>query len=372
MANLLNHLISNEVGTSAFLATLLDMRHDHPVFVEARAAIALVLRKHGLELSSPAPVHVELEYSNIDIVAVWSGWTILVENKVASASVTRGQLSGYYSGSLRQIERRGFLKHAGEAVCEYPLCFVYLTPTPVTGAVEFEDLALAVERSDKKMHVGWNELLEHFMPLVGRGDDHAAGFFDAGVECIREVLEAAKRGKLPEDERRQRLQVLMNELKGKLQGNEAFVNLAFCRWSDRSKEQLFATGPQRSAYVGLYVSCDGSLFPSEHTIRAVGEISFDVAGKHRTRLRGFLDGKSRDEWSAAVSLPIDAIEVNSDRGSLVWRFALPEMRTDEFLRNMEKHLEDFSGVFGPILMEGGVSPVARPFVAGDALQALHY
>jgi len=92
-ANGTSPLISNEVGTSAFLATLLDLRYDHLIFVQARAATALVLRNHGLELSSPAPTHVELEYSNIDIVAVWAGWTILVKNKVASASVTRGQIA---------------------------------------------------------------------------------------------------------------------------------------------------------------------------------------------------------------------------------------------------------------------------------------
>ena len=50
MANFLDRLISGEVGTSAFLATLLDPQYEHDIFVQARAAIAKVL-KTGAELS---------------------------------------------------------------------------------------------------------------------------------------------------------------------------------------------------------------------------------------------------------------------------------------------------------------------------------
>lgn len=172
MANLLQHLISNEVGTSAFLGTLLDPRNDDPVFAQARIAIAHLLKRHGIEVSSPEPTVVELEYLSIDLVAVWVPWIFLIENKVASASVTRGQLRDYYSVCLLHLARNGFLKHAGEAVSQKPLCFIYLTPTPYTGMVEFETLELDSNRTDAKIHLAWSELLDCLTPIVGKIDEH--------------------------------------------------------------------------------------------------------------------------------------------------------------------------------------------------------
>jgi hypothetical protein len=367
LVNFLDRLISGEIGASAFLATLLDPRYEHPIFVNARAVIARVLKQEGLELSSPAPTLVEVEYSNIDLVAVWSGWTMLIENKVAAASVTRGQLSEYYSASLVQLERRGFLKHAGEAVFHQPVCVIYLTPTRDTGVVEFNTLQLAPGRSDKKLHLGWNELLEAFGPVTGNANDTASWFFGAGVERIRKVLEAAKKDRLPEDGSRFRIQALMNELKARFQNSDQFSGLTFNRWSDQFKEQLFAAGPERSAYVGLYLSSDGTTFPSAGTIRAVGDISFDVASKHRNRLRALVATKSVEEWSTALGVPREAIRLNFDKGSLSWRFALPELSLAEFLLEMMLRVTTFLTVFRPIVAEAVASPAAQPCVAGSTI-----
>jgi hypothetical protein len=89
MANLLQHLISNEVGTSAFLGTLLDPRYEDAVFAQARIAIAHLLKRHGIEVASPAPTTVEFEYLGIDLVAAWPPWTLLIENKVAARGRSR-------------------------------------------------------------------------------------------------------------------------------------------------------------------------------------------------------------------------------------------------------------------------------------------
>jgi hypothetical protein len=351
MANLLKRLISDEVGTSAFLATLLDPRYDHNVFVQARAAIAMVLRKHGVEFSAPAPTVVELEYLNIDLVAVWPPWTILIENKVALASVTRGQLNDYYAVALLQLARNGFLKHAGEMVSLQPLCFVYLTPSLDIGMVEFYSLALDPSRRDIKKHIAWEEILDGLTPLVGKADGHASWFLDAGVDCVRKVLDAAKNAGLLENIRRSRLQALMNKLKSQLRNNELVLGFAFHRWSDQSREQLFAAGPTRSAYVGLYLSYDGSDFPSSNTVRAVGDISFDVASKHRVRLRDLVTSKSLEEWAAVLGVASGEIYLNPEKGSLSWRFALPEMSTEKFLSAITERLAAFFSVFMPILAE---------------------
>lgn len=351
MANLLQHLISNEVGTSAFLGTLLDPQYEGTIFTEARTAIADLLKRHRIEVSLPAPTVVKLEYLGIDLVAVWPPWTLLIENKIASASVTRGQLRDYYSACLRQLDRNGFLKHAGEAVSQQSLCFIYLTPTESTGMVEFDTFELRPDRADRKIHLAWSELLDSLDPLLGKIDDHASWFFNAGVDRVRGTLEEAKRGRLPEDEKRCRIQALMNELKGWLQKSEQPPPLEFHRWSQQSREQLFAAGPARSAYVGLYLSYDGTDFPSAETIRPVGDISFDVASKHRARLRGLVTARSHDEWAELLGVAGSDVQLDGEKGSLTWRFSLPEMPTEEFLSEAVERLGAFSSVFRDTLAE---------------------
>jgi len=351
MPNYLRHLISAEVGTSAFLGTLLDPEFDDPPIVQARAAIASVLKKHGIGVTAAAPTVVKLEYLNIDLVMAWAPWVILVENKVASASVTRGQLNDYYAAALREVEHNGFLKDAAEEIPERPICFIYLTPTPHTGQVEFESLTLDVNRTDIKKHIAWSEVLEKLIPLTGKGDGTASSFLDSGIERVRAVLEAAKDSQLPEDDRRSGMQAVLNQLKVRLEDTTRGSGLTFHRWSDRLREQLFASGPTRSAYVGIYLSYDASDVPTPVSIRAVGDISFDVASKHRVRLRPFLAAKTAEKWSAALGIPPSQIVFDPEKGYVRWSFAMPEMATEEFLVFAARRVSDFASVFAKGLVE---------------------
>lgn len=72
----------------------------------------------------------------------------------------------------------------------------------------------------------------------------------------------------------------------------------------------------------------------------------------------------------SASLASTDTTLNREKGSLSWRFSLPEMSTEEFLRTAAKHLSTFSSVFGPILQERlAGTPGRRPGVAMDASQA---
>lgn len=366
MTNFLNHLIADEVGTSAFLATLLDPLYTDDVFVQARSAIAAALKKRGIDFLEAAPSMVVKEYFNIDLVVVWSPWVILIENKVASASVTRGQLNDYYRVALQQLKLNGFLPKASESIFQQSICFIYLTPTEYTGKVEFDSLELDSSRHDEKKHVAWNELLEPLKLLAGTPNSAASWFFGAGLDRVNKVLEAAKNGRLPEDERRIRIMELMNALKELLQNDcEQTSGLVFRRWSDQSKEQLFATGPARSAYVGLYMSYDGSQISADGRIQARGDISFDVASKHRTRLRGFLAGKSQEEWCKLLGVASSETQLNLEKGKLSWGFSLHEMATEEFLLAIEGRFLLFVSVFREILVEGIDHKAAQSIVPED-------
>lgn len=355
MRNLLQYLICNEVGTSAFLATLLEPKFDDAGFVQARAAFVELLKQQGVEFSSPSPTDVQLEYLCIDLVAVWSPWTLLIENKVASASVTSGQLNRYYNAYLDQIERK--------VVSDGPICFIYLTPTLNIGRTEFNTLQLSPERGDKAIHIGWDEFLDSIIPILDSNAGRASWFLKAGAARVQEVISAARTASLPDDECRSRLQTLMNALRGQVQKCEDFNGLIFRRWSDRVREQLFASGPARTAYVGVYLSYAATEFPSASSIKAVGDITFELARKHRARLRAIVESKKASEWAELLGVSNAELHVDIERGSISWRFSLPETTEEYFADLAMNRLAVFSSVFASLLHEATEREVVQPDVA---------
>jgi len=275
----------------------------------------------------------------------------LLENKVAAASVTSGQLQSYYDAFLLRLSQTDAPPGLPSETSAQPICVVYVTPDKNVGALEFASLALEQGRADKKVHISWKDLIDELLPLSGSANDWESRFFDDGLERVRNVLDAASQGKLPPSDVRSALQALLIELTRRLQGSQDFAGLSFSRWSDRVKEQLFAAGPARAAYVGLYMSVTGSMFPTAQTIRAVGEISFDAASKLRARLHGTVEATSRYEWSRLLGVPSETIHIDSDKQILAWRFALPEMQTEEFLLEMEQRWAAFVRAFRSILVE---------------------
>ena len=118
MTTLLNHLIADKVGTSAFLATIFDPGNTDVAFVHARKAIADEFGDCGIAFSKDTPSLVLREYLNIDLIVVWKPWTILIENKVTTASITGGQLNDYYSVVLKELKRNSFLKDVGASAVD--------------------------------------------------------------------------------------------------------------------------------------------------------------------------------------------------------------------------------------------------------------
>ncbi|RYZ92936.1 MAG: hypothetical protein EOP06_02650 [Proteobacteria bacterium] len=347
MNNIFKHLVADEVGTSAFLATILDPAFDHPVFCEARSAIAQLLDEKGLRLTSPAPTLVDPEYFNIDIVTLWSGWTILIENKISSASVTRGQLNEYYSGCLLQLERNAFLNDVDPPVSMQPVCMIYLTPTVSVGGIEFRSLDLMSTRGDKKIHIGWNEILTRLLPICEDQDDVPSQFFRFGLEQINHVLASASRTSLQDDETRELLKISLSEIRMRLQLDALFDGVVFQRWSDQFKEQLFFSTHARSSYLGIYISHAGSDFPSVSTIAAVGEIGFEIAAKYRAKLRHTIAERSIAAWAEALAVPEHEIALDKHKGKIFWRFGLAEMSLTNFHDDMAEKLIRFTTVFWP-------------------------
>ena len=104
------------------------------------------LKPAGVELPCDhGPQIVLQEYKNVDLVMVWGEWILLVENKVAAASITRGQLVRYYQDTLAAMEQGIFLKSEDmepEDIRNKRICIVYLTPTRKMGTAEFKSTKL--------------------------------------------------------------------------------------------------------------------------------------------------------------------------------------------------------------------------------------
>ena len=94
--NPLRHLISFEGGAVALLATALD-RHGNTEPSKSQLAFWRGFAEQcGLPLSDSGPSLVEVEYDGADLLAPWDQWAILIEAKIASVSIRRGQLQNYY------------------------------------------------------------------------------------------------------------------------------------------------------------------------------------------------------------------------------------------------------------------------------------
>jgi len=241
-----------------------------------------------------------------------------------------------------------------------------LTPTRNIGNAEFNSLKLEREK-DKKIHIAWSEVLDCIAPVVNPEESQISWFLRAGVVRVQEVIAAAKTACLQDDECRSRLQELMNTLKGQFQGESEFKGLVFRRWSDKAREQLFAAGPGRTAYVGLYLSYNNTEFPTELSIKAVGDIAFEAASKHRARLRAIIASKKAREWADLLGVGNEELHIDHEKGLISWRFSLPEMTKEAFAVLAMKRLAIFSSVFASLLHEATEGGEAQTNGAAEAL-----
>jgi hypothetical protein len=161
--NLMKFFVAREGGTTSLLATAFDPQQFKDERQRAfRERFCEHLRKEHVDLSAAdGPSRVEQEYGGMDLVMVWSGWILMIENKVAYASITPNQLNRYYKSTLKQMKHGTFLKDKDAATKR--ICVVFLTPTANMGIAEFASLDLKSkdgEREDKKVHLSWEAMLD--------------------------------------------------------------------------------------------------------------------------------------------------------------------------------------------------------------------
>lgn len=239
--NLMHSFIRDEDGTTNLLATILDPRINSPIQSEFRYAICERLSRLSIHIPPDAvPQQVVPQYLCIDLVVVWGGWILLIENKVRAASITRNQLQRYYDLSLIEMGSGKFL--ADSTLASSRLAVIYLTPTEDVGGAEFASLQLNPQRDDRKAHLSWPGLLDDFRTALHKAKmaDPLTRLIADGCLCVKEILSSSTLPKTAESPHRieaksflDRVQTRVSELL------EIHGPFKLSRWKDPRCDQLY-------------------------------------------------------------------------------------------------------------------------------------
>lgn len=314
MPNPLRHLIRDEVGSSAFLATVLDPRADHAGQAAVWRAFATAI---GIPPAEP-PLEVACEAESIDLLLRTATWWVIVENKVAGASVTRNQLTRYYKALLSRVTEAQ--DGAGRGTERLGLCVVYLTPGPNVGAEEFESLSLQ-RPSDRKVHLAWDDVLPMIERafLNGGADDEFAALVRNGLHRTREIL-AERAGRAPKtvmDDRRRALERLVSEIEDRVRALARLEgSLKLTRWLAPRTVEVYG-GLDGTGGGNVYLAVDPARsLATDAAAELRATLKFKVAGKapaaHRERFRAVPAG----DWCAMLGLPAGALEIDGGKCSL--------------------------------------------------------
>ena len=155
--NFMKFFVASEPGTSALLATLLDPELVHSCRDAFLTCFTARLAAAEVVVEASGPQTVQCEYYGYDLIAKWGEWTILIENKVAGASIRPGQLASYYKDVC---QRKDSGELATDNLAGKNICMVFLTPAQNTGQSEFGSLKVDEARGDKKVLLSWGDILD--------------------------------------------------------------------------------------------------------------------------------------------------------------------------------------------------------------------
>jgi hypothetical protein len=321
--NYLKFFVTDEVGTSSLLATAVDPQFAHHGQRQFREKFCARLKPAGVVLSpDDGPQLVRQEYLSVDLVMAWGEWILLLENKVAAASITRNQLKKEYRIALTELERGKVL---GVTNCQrMRICVIYLTPTDSSGCVEFDSLELSSKRSDAKVHLSWKDVLDDLRQAFPDEDsnDLLRAFIQGGCQLTETILSERSKPAITESLERGEMKKFMKSVRRRIVNMLGFEpTLKLTDWRDPGRDELYGHigGDLGNVYLNVYA--DGTDLLNNEQTRVHGRISFKVAGKApMTRLDDFRS-YPLETWARIlgfnsddqVTLDIDRCEFSVER-----------------------------------------------------------
>jgi len=254
--NILRHFIVEETGTTRFLATMLE---PHPNETIQGVQRTLWKRLHQyfaeravvLQDSIPQTVCPGYEAGGreIDLIIIWGGWLVALENKVRAQSIRPGQIQRQYDVIKNDIvaghwDDEGYGAHTR-------VCMVFLVPKEGVGVGELERLQVKEEEGDRKLYITWTDLLDWLSDLHWPTDLEEGIVMSRlardGITLIERIIETGvyRSPVYPPTPARQRLRDFMRSLQNEIEYRSRELALPSPihfkpKWSSRDLEEIYA------------------------------------------------------------------------------------------------------------------------------------
>lgn len=253
------------------------------------------------------------EYLSLDLVMAWDEWILLLENKVGAASITRNQWKTEYRIALKELERGKLLDL--EDCRNKRICVVYLTPTESSGCVEFDSLGLNSERSDAKVHLSWENVLEDLrQSFPDDTDDLLSAFIRGGCELTEAILANRRKPVVKESLEREAMKLFVKEIRGKIRDMIRFdPTLELNDWHGKTEEVFgHIGGDHGNVYLNVYT--DGTSLLGQEQAKVRVSVSFKVAGKAPKVRRDEFCSIPLENWTRILgSDPADQATLDCNR-----------------------------------------------------------
>jgi PD-(D/E)XK nuclease superfamily len=327
MRNPLHFLIRDEFGVSGFLASVLDPAAGNPRQRRFWQAFAEQVDLPPDEL----PRIVDCEVEGIDVLLLTSKACVIIENKIAAASITPGQLTRYYDLVLDRIEKRGTL--GGHRVPATAICVVvYLTPGINVGRGEFDSLRLR-RVGDRKKQLTWGTVFDCISSAFPGGED-GIGFeatVRAGLARTRALIDqkAENAPKTVMDPKRLALEDFVKTVETRVRElTGTGVDLKLTWWKGPAVIQVYG-GLDGTDGGNVYLTVDPERSSVEGDVVTVeGSVEFKVTdrggAKQRTRFRAI----PQEFWRVMLGLPGRRLAHDTERCTLTARETWSGPRTE--------------------------------------------
>jgi hypothetical protein len=248
----------------------------------------------------------------MDLVMRWGEWTLLLENKVLSASITGNQLNRYYGYMLGALSRTS-VGDSDPAKSDIPdgkrICVIYLTPSKGTGGSEYESLRLTRE-TDCKVHLSWGDLLEDIRASFpeGQSNDPYGRLIRDSCRLVEELVKR-KEPKTPDTPNRIAMKDFIKMVAEKVRAMMRDLEPPkLTSWRDPQGDELYGYIGGDGGNVFLRIFDKGTEMADPKKVRLYARISFKIAGKALSRKKaGFLSLRPSDcqELLGTTNLRID-------------------------------------------------------------------
>jgi PD-(D/E)XK nuclease superfamily len=287
--------MAKEPVSSAFLATLLEQR------AEIRSALFDMLAECvGSELAEifktkQWTVAVEQYGVDIRLDATDETWVILLENKVQSGAIRKGQLSTYYREQIIREPRKSVVA-------------VFLAPGARLGEREVTEVQwldkFRERNQDFASRISWDTVAEFLETLPDRDGD--GEFISSGIDSIKTTIEELAKEKFPNTCGREQIHHLALKVRERLSQRHPQITLG-SPWRGRNVFTLGSSGTNLTLWFRLvfdaeaeYPYCPIDVFDGEK-MRLTMESMLKLSEKARRKL----DLKSR--WSDLISTGMEDV-----------------------------------------------------------------